>query len=62
MIGDLGPYEGIHVPRDFYYWFESSSDEVLEILQVESIDHRVRENLRLNATEQKDWDKQIQRI
>ena len=62
VIGDLGPYEGIHVPRDFYYWFESSSDEVLEILQVESIDHRVRENLRLNATEQKDWDKQIQRI
>ncbi len=34
VIGDLGPHEGILIPKAFPYWFESSSDEVLEILQV----------------------------
>lgn len=62
VIADLGPYEGVHIPRDFYYWFESSSDEILEILQVESIDNRQKENLRLNATPKKDWAQQIKVI
>ena len=35
MIADLGPMEGIVIPRTFPYWFESADrDEDLEILQV----------------------------
>jgi mannose-6-phosphate isomerase-like protein (cupin superfamily) len=34
LLGDLGPHEGILIPRGFKYWFESASDEPLEILQV----------------------------
>lgn len=36
LIGEFGPHEGVFIPRGVSYWFESSSDEVLEILQVES--------------------------
>lgn len=36
LLGEFGPHEGIFLPRGVSYWFESSSDEVLEILQVES--------------------------
>lgn len=36
LLGEFGPHEGIFLPRGVRYWFESSSDEVLEILQVES--------------------------
>ena len=35
LIADLGPMEGIVIPRTFPYWFESADDDVdLEILQV----------------------------
>jgi len=34
LLGDLGPREGILMPRGYKYWFESASDEPLEILQV----------------------------
>ena len=59
VIAELGPHEGIHIPRGFYYWFESASDEVLELLQVEAIDLTVKQNLRLNATERPDPSQQI---
>lgn len=36
LLGEFGPHEGILVPRGTHYWFESSSDEHLEILQVEA--------------------------
>ncbi|MBL0422425.1 cupin domain-containing protein [Ramlibacter sp. AW1] len=36
LLGEFGPHEGVFIPRGVSYWFESSSDEVLEILQVES--------------------------
>jgi mannose-6-phosphate isomerase-like protein (cupin superfamily) len=36
LLGEFGPHEGIFLPRGVSYWFESSSEEVLEILQVES--------------------------
>ena len=36
VIGDLGQFEGIFIPRGYPYWFESSSDEQLQILQVEA--------------------------
>lgn len=38
LLADLGPHEGILLPRNFKYWFESSSDETLELLQVEAAD------------------------
>lgn len=38
QIADLGPYEGIHIPRGFQYWFESASDEPLELLHISSVD------------------------
>jgi mannose-6-phosphate isomerase-like protein (cupin superfamily) len=41
LIGDLGPNEGIFLPRGVMYWFESAGGEMLEILQVESIDKSV---------------------
>jgi mannose-6-phosphate isomerase-like protein (cupin superfamily) len=59
VLAELGPLQGIHLPRGFYYWFESASSETLEILQVEAIDKTVK-NERLNATPQKDFSKEIQ--
>jgi mannose-6-phosphate isomerase-like protein (cupin superfamily) len=38
VIGDLGPNEGIVIPRGYPYWFESSGEEMLELLSVESYD------------------------
>lgn len=62
VIAELGPHEGIHIPRGFYYWFESYGDEVLELLQVEAVDLTAKQNLRLNATQRQDPDKQIKVI
>jgi mannose-6-phosphate isomerase-like protein (cupin superfamily) len=36
LVAELGPHEGIIVPRDYPYWFESAGDEPLELLQVEA--------------------------
>lgn len=49
LLAELGPLQGIHIPRGFYYWFESASAEVLELLQVEAIDKNV-EKKRIDAT------------
>ena len=38
VVADLGPKEGVLIPRHFRYWFESSGDEELEILQFEASD------------------------
>ena len=38
LLADLGPHEGILLPRNFKYWFESSSPEPLELLQIEAAD------------------------
>ena len=38
VIGELGPSEGIVIPRGYPYWFESSGEETLELLSVESYD------------------------
>ena len=62
VLAELGPREGIHIPRGFYDWFESTGDEVLELLQVEAIDLTVKQNLRLNATERQDPVKQVKVI
>jgi mannose-6-phosphate isomerase-like protein (cupin superfamily) len=62
VLAELGPHEGIHIPRGFYYWFESCSHELLELLQVEAIDLTVKQNLRLNATQRQDPSQQIKVI
>ena len=36
LVATLGHFEGILVPRGYPYWFESTGDENLEILQVEA--------------------------
>jgi mannose-6-phosphate isomerase-like protein (cupin superfamily) len=36
VIGDIGKYEGVMIPRGTPYWFESVGDVPLQILQVES--------------------------
>ena len=47
LIAEIGPHEGVLVPRGVQYWFESSSPEILEILQVEAIDKTVK-NMRVD--------------
>jgi mannose-6-phosphate isomerase-like protein (cupin superfamily) len=42
LVGEFGPFEGVFVPRNVAYWFESVGDEPLELLQAESIDRRGR--------------------
>jgi len=54
VIADLGKHEGVLIPRNFKYWFESVGDEVLELLQVEAFDisipnyTAIREDERIN--------------
>lgn len=36
LLGELGPFEGVFLPRGVSYWFESASEELLELLQVEA--------------------------
>ena len=43
VLGEFGPLEGVYIPRDVKYWFESASEEPLQILQVEGF-ARDREN------------------
>lgn len=38
VMAELGPLEGVFIPRNFKYWFEAASDEPLEIVQVECTD------------------------
>lgn len=47
LVAELGPNEGVLIPRGVQYWFESSSPEILEILQVESIDKTIK-NMRID--------------
>jgi mannose-6-phosphate isomerase-like protein (cupin superfamily) len=34
LVADLGPREGVLIPRGFKYWFEQAGDVPLQILQV----------------------------
>jgi mannose-6-phosphate isomerase-like protein (cupin superfamily) len=41
LVAELGKHEGILIPAGAKYWFETADEnEPLELLQVESIDHR----------------------
>lgn len=54
LIAELKKHEGIMIPRGFKYWFESSSDEPLEILRVAARD-QTTENKRVNCAPLKPW-------
>ncbi|MBI3062214.1 MAG: cupin domain-containing protein [Deltaproteobacteria bacterium] len=54
LIGSLKKHEGILIPRGFKYWFESASEEPLEILRVAARDQGT-ENKRVNCTPLKPW-------
>jgi mannose-6-phosphate isomerase-like protein (cupin superfamily) len=38
VVAELGPHQGILIPRGYKYWFEAMGDEELQILQVEASD------------------------
>ena len=40
VSAELGPMEGIFIPRNVPYWFETMGDEQAHILQVEAVDKR----------------------
>ncbi len=54
LIGSLKKDEGILIPRGFKYWFESASEEPLEILRVAARDQGA-ENKRVNCAPLKPW-------
>jgi len=54
IIGEYRKGEGVLVPRGFKYWFESASNEQLEILRVTAKDQSV-DNKRVDLSPQKDW-------
>jgi mannose-6-phosphate isomerase-like protein (cupin superfamily) len=47
MFGEYGPLEGIAIPRAAPYWFESASDDDLEILHITAV-NPLSNNIRLN--------------
>jgi mannose-6-phosphate isomerase-like protein (cupin superfamily) len=54
LIAELKKHEGILIPRGFKYWFESASEEPLEIIRVAARDQNV-ENKRVNEAPLKPW-------
>lgn len=42
LIGEFGKHEGILLPRGAEYWFESSGEETLEILQMAGFEKGVK--------------------
>lgn len=61
VIGALKKHEGILIPRGFNYWFESASDEPLEILRVAARDQGT-ENKRVNRSPLKQWQLETDRF
>jgi mannose-6-phosphate isomerase-like protein (cupin superfamily) len=37
LLADIGKHEGILIPRGMKYWFESGSDEPLEIMRIGAV-------------------------
>jgi mannose-6-phosphate isomerase-like protein (cupin superfamily) len=61
VIGECRKHEGILIPRGFKYWFESASDEPLEILRIAARDQNV-ENKRVNEAPLKPWMAEVNRF
>ena len=57
LIGEFGPMEGVLVPRQFPYWFESSGVDELEMLQFEASDVAISQpnEDRMDHAPQKAW-------
>jgi mannose-6-phosphate isomerase-like protein (cupin superfamily) len=54
VIGVYNKGEGILIPRGFKYWFESASDEPLEVIRVGARD-QTKKLERVNASPIKEW-------
>lgn len=54
LVGEYQKGEGILVPRGYKYWFESASEEPLEILRVTAKDQNI-DNKRVDLAAQKQW-------
>ena len=52
VLGEFGRHEGIVMPRNAQYWFESCGDEELELLQVVAFDRDVK-NARVDVNPRK---------
>ena len=52
VLGEFGVHEGIVMPRNSQYWFESCGDEDLELLQVVAFDRDVK-NERVDVDDRK---------
>ena len=55
LIGDLGVHEGITLPGGSRYWFEKTSEEALEILQIVAVHDATKKTARINLEQHKDW-------
>jgi mannose-6-phosphate isomerase-like protein (cupin superfamily) len=55
VIGDLGVHEGITLPGGARYWFEKTSEEELEILQIVGVHDPNKKTARINLEQHKDW-------
>ena len=49
LVGEYGANEGVLVPRNTPYWFESAGEEELHLLQVESFDVPLRTKEEVSA-------------
>ncbi|MEC7490861.1 MAG: hypothetical protein VYA17_14875 [Pseudomonadota bacterium] len=52
VIGEFGVHEGIVMPRNSQYWFESCGEDDLELLQVVAFDRELK-NERVDVVPQK---------
>ena len=52
VLGEFGVHEGIVMPRNSQYWFESCGEDDLELLQVVAFDREVK-NERVDVAPQK---------
>jgi mannose-6-phosphate isomerase-like protein (cupin superfamily) len=44
-VVEMGPLEGLTIPRGVKYWFETVGDQPLEILQVDAIHPQIKNSL-----------------
>jgi mannose-6-phosphate isomerase-like protein (cupin superfamily) len=54
LVGEYKKGEGLLVPRGYKYWFESASQEPLEILRVTAKDQNI-DNKRVDLSPKKQW-------
>jgi len=53
LVADLGPREGVLIPRGYPYWFESAGEENLEILQFEAAARGLGEDVNFDRVDHK---------